>query len=338
MRLLLIVISSVATVMLASAGWIEFVRLTRPSIQAAWAEGLYQRKIDAAEKLSGRRLIIIGGSGAHYGFMGRRVSEITGVPAVNLGVHAGLGLPYLLYRAKQVLRPGDFAVLAIEPSLYDGDDTSDVLSEFVLRYDLGYLLKAPLRDVVSIIYGLNPSDIIQEQARLAIPWTHPTGRAESVDQFGDETLILSNIQAPWQLEKLRTSTPFPAWTIAAAPPALKAFFDWAQANQISFGVVWTPLLDNPAYRDPPHQAFFATVTRWYTDAGGQQLGPATDYFQPLNNMYDYIYHDNERGREAASIVLARHLCKALSSAWIRQPSCPQESANGHTNRPPSQFR
>jgi hypothetical protein len=297
----------------ASALWLALVQFTRPSVQAAWTEGLYERKIAAANNLPAGRVVIIGGSGAHYGYSGEEVMRLTGLPAVNLGTHAGLGLPYLLYRAERLLRPGDFAVLAIEPHLNWPVRPSSVLAEFVLRYDLRYLLHASLVDALSIIYGVGPVDVMQEQVRRLVPWTAEIGRPETVSKYGDETLTLSRIQTAADRDALIHSSPMPAWSADPnhPPPALEDFLQWAKLHGVSVGLAWTPMLMKDAYLTAPYKAFFSGVTQWYLRGGAHQLGAATEYFQQLDNMFDYFMHDNEKGRIAASRTLSQNLCKVL---------------------------
>jgi hypothetical protein len=95
------------------------------------------------------------------------------------------------------------------------------------------------------------------------------------------------------------------------PRPLIKFLKWAQIQKVRVGIAWTPMLEDPVYSTPPYQAFFAGVTEWYVHGGGVQLGNAAEYFQPLDNMFDYVFHDNERGRVAASRTLATHLCEVL---------------------------
>jgi hypothetical protein len=297
----------------ASASWLALVRITRPSVQVAWAEGIYERKIAAANNLPADRVVIIGGSGAHYGYSGEEITRITGLPAVNLGTHAGLGMPYLLDRAERVLRRGDFAVLAIEPHLNWPVRPSSVLAEFVIRYDVGYLLHIKPLDALSIIYGVSPVDVIQEQLRRLVPWTSEVGRAETISKYGDETLVLSRIQTAANRDALLHSDPMPAWTADPTfpPQVLENFFQWAKLHGVRVGMAWTPMLMKDAYLSKPYRAFFDGVTQWYLQAGAYQLGAATDYFQPLDNMFDHVLHDNEKGRIAASGTLSRNLCKVL---------------------------
>jgi hypothetical protein len=312
-RILVAAIASALTLILATPTWLAVVRSTRPSIQTAWVEGLYERKIAAANNLRPGRIVIVGGSGVHYGYSAEEVTRITGLPTVNLGTHAGLGMPYLLYRAEQVLKPGDFAVLAIEPPINFPLPPTSVLSEFVVHYDLAYLQHTSFSDGLRIVYGVSPSDVVQEVARRLVPWTAEVGRPETVNGFGDESLDLSRLMTPAIRESVRSAAPMPAWSADPdkPPKPLSQFLTWAQAHNVRVGMAWTPMLRDPAYSTPRYQAFFAGLTQWYVRGGGLKLGDASEYFQPLDNMFDNILHDNERGRIAASRTLAAHLCEVL---------------------------
>lgn len=297
-----------------TAGWIVLVRASRPSFQASWVKGLYMRKALAAataHSRGGDRIVLIGGSGVHYGFSAEEVSRITGRNVVNFGVHAGLGLDYLLYRARKVLKPGDLAVLVIEPHLYWGMKPTSVLSEVVLRYDLSYLRHAKLSNILPIIYGFSPADLLQEEARRLPAWRLQIVTPDMVDGYGDDARVLSALQTPLNREQLEASPLMPLWVaIRSAPPEpLIKFLKWAHARNIKVGFAWTPMLRRPEYSTPTYKPLFDGVTQWYLDNGGFPIGHAEEYFQPIDNMFDFWMHANEKGRMAAAKVLGKNLCQ-----------------------------
>src|SRR5262245_38814378 len=101
---------------IASIAWMGVSRqVGQFSISAVWVSGLYERKEAAARRTRDAKIVLVGGSATHYGFSARELQLLTGIPAVNLGTHGGLGMEYLLYRARRSIRRGDIAVLAIEP-------------------------------------------------------------------------------------------------------------------------------------------------------------------------------------------------------------------------------
>jgi hypothetical protein len=307
------VLAIVLTFLLALAGWIGAIRaFTLPSIQIEWVKGIYAVKEAAAARITEPKIVIIGGSAVHYGFSAEAVARATGIPTVNLGTHAGLGPDYLFDRAQRSLKPGDWAVVALEPQLYAITPPGVVLSEQVLRNDLGYLLHAPSLDAaVRILFGLSPLEVFQTQVRRSIPWTSPLARASSVSAWGDETLELSKLSQPYMLNALETSKLFPPVMLDPKdpPPFLKKLFAWAKANDIQVAGAWVPLLMRPEYKEEPYLSYFAALKAVFAEAGGVSLGTATDYFQPIENMFDFVLHDNEFGRARASAVLAREICK-----------------------------
>ena len=63
------------------------------------------------------RVILIGGSGVAFGTDSAAISGAVSRPVVNMGLHGGLGLEYMLREAADGIRPGDLAVLIPEYEL-----------------------------------------------------------------------------------------------------------------------------------------------------------------------------------------------------------------------------
>src|SRR4051794_11320917 len=131
--------------------------------QLRWVNRLYARKTivaarrqDAGRTGAGRpRLVLVGGSGTLYGIDAELIERKTGVPTVNFGTHAGLGLRYLLTRARRELRPGDRVLLAPEYELLadDGGGHFEPMARgFVLTFDKRYLAETDPADAVRILY------------------------------------------------------------------------------------------------------------------------------------------------------------------------------------------
>lgn len=97
--------------------WILLTRALPQPHESFWISGIYKAKEAAAAKVVGRKAVIIGGSGAHYSYSAKAITEATGIPTVNLGTHAGLGGEYILHRARGSLKPGDIAIVALEHQL-----------------------------------------------------------------------------------------------------------------------------------------------------------------------------------------------------------------------------
>jgi hypothetical protein len=87
-------------------------------------------KHDRLDSIEGPRLIFVGGSNLLFGLDSREVEAQVGMPVVNMGIHAGAGLRFMLNHAERYARAGDVVVVVPEyphfydrsPSTYDGQD------------------------------------------------------------------------------------------------------------------------------------------------------------------------------------------------------------------------
>ena len=78
------------------------------------------------------RIVLVGGSNVSFGVDSRLLQERTGYAVVNMALHIGLGLRFMLNEIRDELRPGDFVVIIPEYSLLL--DGSQVLLELDLFY------------------------------------------------------------------------------------------------------------------------------------------------------------------------------------------------------------
>lgn len=74
-------------------------------------------KANRLESVDGPKLIITGGSNVAFGVDSRRIGEALGREAINLGLHAGLGLDFCLNVVKEDLNAGDLVVISPEYEL-----------------------------------------------------------------------------------------------------------------------------------------------------------------------------------------------------------------------------
>jgi hypothetical protein len=90
----------------------------RPNPTLFWAATTL--KHDRLEALRGPRLILIGGSNVAFGVDSAQLERALGMPVVNMGLDAGVGLDFLLNEVVHGLSPGDVVVLSPEYELFLG--------------------------------------------------------------------------------------------------------------------------------------------------------------------------------------------------------------------------
>ncbi|MBP0028546.1 hypothetical protein PN466_23845 [Roseofilum reptotaenium CS-1145] len=117
-------------VLIAGIAWgIGYYHNARYGGNLSWLRRLYESKMAiASEPIEApRRLLIMGGSGAHFTIDSVLLQEQLGIPVLNLGLDGPVGLNVILPSILQHVQPGDVVLLIPEYNfvLWDDDGISD---------------------------------------------------------------------------------------------------------------------------------------------------------------------------------------------------------------------
>lgn len=119
----------------AGVAWtVGFVYNARHGGEISWLRQMYEEKAAiAAQTEAPRRLLIAGGSGAHYTINADLIAEELGIPVINLGLDGPVGLNAILTLLAEKVQPGDIVLLVPEHQiLLDEDGIGDRTGGFVL--------------------------------------------------------------------------------------------------------------------------------------------------------------------------------------------------------------
>ncbi|MDD5399891.1 MAG: hypothetical protein PHQ93_01710 [Sulfurimonas sp.] len=109
----------VLSLLWVAAVWLQGGRYT---VSSQWVADVYEIKKEASNKASdGGRIIIVGGSSALFGVDSKMLEEHFGVKSINGGVNAGLMLPYVLLKSREIVQKGDIVLAPFEYSFYNYD-------------------------------------------------------------------------------------------------------------------------------------------------------------------------------------------------------------------------
>ena len=107
-------------------------------------------KIKRLEQIQSPKLILVGGSNLTFGIDSKRIENEFNLPVVNMSLHAGLGLDYMLNQINNRIKKGD--IVLISPEYYYFDNTYN--GEGVAIY--GYIL-----DNKNSIFDFSPTILFQ---------------------------------------------------------------------------------------------------------------------------------------------------------------------------------
>ena len=192
-----------------SAGYLYNVRYGG---ELSWLRMMYERKIALASKIEApRRLLITGGSGAHYTINAGLMEQKLGMPVFNFGLDGPIGLDVILPSILSQVRRGDIVLLIPEYLiLWSDDGFGDRSGQF------GVAIGQPG------LGGVPPKQLAQDLLMLGSPTLRAvtkssldlieTGKftgyySDPVNEHGDPTAVKQRAGSWWQLPIDKPATP-----------------------------------------------------------------------------------------------------------------------------------
>lgn len=291
-----------------------------------WVDDVYQHKLAAARQITERKILVVAGSNALFGIDSSQLSAYWQRPAVNLGVNAGLGLPYILEVSKRVTRAGDVVLLPMEYALYldDGTPNAQVIDHVIAR-DPAYWLDLPLATRWQFAAALAPERWIQGLRRLPdAPVTSGTYGAHHLNARGDQTHSAPANRTDGDKAAVRAAK---TWSYGARAgnekggwELLEAYARWARQHGICVVAVPSVLLYRPAYdRDPLERAFYAGLAQRIQARGIPYVGSPREFMYPEEWFFDTDHHLQDWARTRHTARLVATLSQALNAAVQPRP-------------------
>ena len=277
-----------------------------PTSTSHWIHDVVARKEAIAQRMEGPRVIVAGGSGALFGVRASVLSRELGLPVVNAGVHAGLGLEYLLHEVERIARRGDTVVLALEYDLYMRRDDDDTLIDYVISRDPEYFRRlSMLREVRWFLR--------MPVERLANPFLMrvfgaPTAYPDHLNAYGD---VVGN-NSVFKTDALRSSVGREPLRIRPPAPGavelLQDFSAWARERGIHVLATHPNTIRFPEYfTRPTIGRDLASIDSLHAASGIPFVDRWPDTMMDVRWFFDSPYHLDNVGATLRSRELAGRL-------------------------------
>jgi hypothetical protein len=275
-----------------------------------------QRTRAAAERIRGRKIIFIGGSNLLFGLRADSLGRRVGMPIVNYGLTADLGVDIIAGRAGEIIGPGDLVVLATEAMHYPRVEYRNPFrAEFLahvarerqlLRFDIARARCALLRQAVQRIVSLNFGD-----PRLReLPGPYALG---AIGPTGTLCFPLSGRQTAWHATAPAVAGTDADFARSVATAALDALLEKCRQHGATLAVM-------PPFRLAEQRAdsdvLMHCERRWLalaTARGAAQLFGPGETLLDQRFGYDCDYHLNDAGVAIMETRLATALSRLLKS-------------------------
>ncbi len=275
-----------------------FLNLGVPTKSSTFVVETIRVKMELAQAIAEPKLMVIGGSGALFGISAAKLEQDTGMRAVNLASHAGLGLPILLDSIRSLAAPGDVVLLALEYELYDAEKLSDSLGDLGVDYILAgnpKLLRRIhpteaawiffLASDARLFRGIKNRFFRQEgrgvtgryDPNLLDRWGDLADPPDSVTQDAPPISNHSCLAKPWSAG----SSDF---------KILREFILGLQKSNVTVVATFPNLMDDPAYRTPASLGNIEIVKKFYSNLKVPLLGTFEESLFPREDFLDTEYH------------------------------------------------
>jgi len=255
-------------------------------------------KIELLRNTPSPRLILIGGSNLPFSIDSIRLSQALGLPVVNMGLHGGLGLKYMLDSAKPLIRKDDFVIVAPEYENFVGefDGSETLLNLFLVTRDINDLLTIKTADIFRAILDFKP--VIPKA-----PYTR-----DSFNSSGDVIAHLSTANISFD-----PSTPLDPNLNYRSMDYLVDFMRECELKNINAGYIFPCLMMTNYKINSSIIAKMETALRQ-----GISVIPGSTLMESIyadNLFFDNRYHTNSEGRR----IRTKYLITILGD-WIKTRS------------------
>jgi len=255
------------------------------------------------------KIILVGGSNVALNLDGAQMEQATGLPVVNMGLHGGLGLRFMMNQVKPFLGRGDLVVLVPEYQQYlgllNGDETLvDVLCLYpeALQY-----LTFP-RQYLALWIRIPTAIQGQFKGYLAAgTWTHPVYNRYGFDRGGN---LVAHLNEPPNLSFANQ----PATRKPLVPFDPEVVHDInvlaARAREVGAHVVLGyPAIPTQNYQHDAEQ-YNLVNERLRATISIPILSTPAEHVLPLDYFFDSPYHLNARGRQLHTQTWLAELARA----------------------------
>lgn len=297
------------TIAIVSAWSLGFVYNVYHGGIVGWLRKTYYNKVAIASELENapRRLIIVGGSGAHYTVDSQYLEDRLGFPVINMALDGKLGLDVIFPTVLQHIRPGDI-VLAIPEylMLLDKDGLGEISVHFSLAINRpNYLDVSPRKFVEDtwILGVVGLKSLAKSGVDLATIGKFNEYYSDPITSRGDPTKTWIRKSKWW---KLKVNKPISKHSIKR----IQEFKQNLESKQATL-ILSLPII----YGDADHEKTITNITK--TQAELKKIAPLIYERETLNvwtdsDLFaDTHYHLKPEGRLKRSQELIQQLTPIL---------------------------
>lgn len=298
------------------------IQLGVPTASSAWVHEIIKRKQRASESITEPKLVLLGGSATLFGIKASVLESELGVPVINGGLHAGLGMACILGEGKKMLRPGDTVMLFPEYELLSFGEKNRqkwaaiTYLDYILSRNSNHYLTLPWAEQIEIAL-MTP--LVRIATGIKGRWISEKFLPASeynpydvalLDDHGDMTGHLA-VQRPAIAEdrdhRICEALVKGISLEEEGFELISEFRRWAQVNRVRVMAGFPCMVDRKEYDSAKVESVEKQLHKYYKNEEIYVVGGIREVLLPQFDFFDTIYHTTEE----ASITRSRNLALQL---------------------------
>lgn len=248
-------------------------------------------KHERIDSIKSPKIIFSGGSNLPFGIDSKMIQDALHIPVVNLGLHAGLGLDFMLNELRSCIKSGDIVLISTEYFLDNGDYNLKKFTQKIYPKAQNFYTKNYLLEIQANIENTRnhlKSFLKQKKKNEVSVYSR-----ESFNTYGDIALQLT-ILAPKNI-KADHILHYHHWE---GIQKLNDFNRFAETKNVKVFFVY------PAYPESKYLKNKTAIAKLNQDMKKELqfkiLGQANDFMMSDSLFFDTTYHLISKGRTARS--------------------------------------
>jgi hypothetical protein len=255
------------------------------------------------------RVILIGGSNVAFSVDSQKIEEHFGVPVTNMGLHANLGLKFMLSEVQQSLTNGDIVI--ISPEYNESLDGSAEFLAGAIKYCPECIsavsFPSGLLNVAKGSFQLVESDIVWTLG--SVRWGEDKNRVydrRNFNQWGD---FIGHLDQP---NKTKLADHFGRLDPSnSSIQLLNSFYRSCRAMDAQVFFIFPGIPSNDYFAH--EKDFIAINKKFRKELDITILGTPQDFIFPDEYFYDTVYHMNAVGRDQRTDRIIKFLSTVIEN-------------------------
>lgn len=292
-----------------------YLQLGVKQAATSYIDNWWNCKIAYARSIDKHKILVISGSNSLFSISAKQMEEELNIPTVNFGVHAGLGLRYILDRVRNEIKLGDTVILPLEYQMYkELEPYGGEYNDYICAYDTEYFYNMTFPKKVKFIYTSRFDSIRHGiEQRLGKKRTSTGYSDMTMNKNGD---IIGNMYSARKTKQVNSfkidSTGSDPYLNDDVTAYLRDFVYFCNMNNIRLVIAYpATYMDNGNFSDGDIAVLKKIERFWKEQNGVIMLNSYKDNLYAKDDFYDGNYHMNDVGRAKRTKQIIKDLSEYL---------------------------